>query len=105
MTTLAACSAGSPSRPARELGEDVLDVVARLADLEPLADADDRGEAVLVCRGDLGVHRLVGLGVVLAPLAVPDRDVGAAELGEQGAADLAGVGAARRAATGPARRS
>ena len=60
-----------PARPATpvegrvELGEDVLDVAARLADLEALADAEDRREPVPVGRLDLGVDDRVVLVVVL----------------------------------------
>jgi hypothetical protein len=63
-----------------------------LTDLKALAAAEDRRDAVPVGRLDLRVDDRVVLGVVLPALAVTDRDVGAAELGEEGPADLTGVG-------------
>src|SRR3954468_279948 len=78
---------------ALDLGEGVGDVVARLADVQLLADAQDRGEAVLVGGLDLGVDDLVGLRVVLTALGVADGHVCALQLGQHRAGDLAGVGA------------
>lgn len=44
-----------------------------------------------VGRCDLGADDFVGLGVVLASLAVTDDDVRAAELGQEGTGHLTGV--------------
>ena len=89
-----------------DLGEDVLDVLAGLADLEALADAEDRREAVPEGRLDLGVDDRRRVSPWYSRRSLwPTDDVGAAELGEEGPADLAGVGAARRARTGPGRRT
>ena len=82
----------------------MLDVVAGLANLELLADADDRGQLVLERRGGLRGDQGVVLGVIGAALGVPDDDVCATQLGEEGAADVAGVGAGVVLATRPARR-
>ena len=71
----------------------MLQVIVRLPDLERLADAEDRRDAVAVGGPHLRVHRGVVLVVVLAALGVPDHDVGAAELREHRARDVAGVGA------------
>ncbi|GAB4002419.1 hypothetical protein GCM10029992_40610 [Glycomyces albus] len=70
-------------------------VVARLADLERLADAQDRADAVVEGLADLGADEFVGLLVVLAALGVPHHHVGTAQLGQHGAGDLTGVGAGR----------
>src|SRR4051794_36129446 len=69
------------------------DLAALPAYVEPLPYAQDGNQPVAAAGPDLVVDDLVGLGVVLAPLAVPDHHVGAAELGEHGAGDVAGVGA------------
>jgi hypothetical protein len=69
------------------------DLATGLADVQALAAAEDRGDAVAVGGLDLVVDDGVGLGVVFAPLAVADRHVGAAELGEERPGDLPGVGA------------
>ena len=67
-------------------------MVAGLADLELLTDADDGNEVVLEggsrFRGDQGVVFVV----VGAALRMSDDGVGAAQLGQEGTADLAGVG-------------
>src|SRR6476659_5472215 len=78
-----------------QLRDDVLDLTALLAHVEPLAAAEDRRQAVGVCRLDLRVDHRVGLGVPFASLAVSHGDVGAPELGQEGARDVAGVGAGR----------
>src|SRR5690242_3549281 len=75
-----------------DLGERVRDVVARLPDVQLLADAQDRGQAMLESGLDLGVDDLVGLVVVLPALGVADRHVRALQLGQHRARDLAGVG-------------
>ncbi len=71
----------------------MFDVVACLAPLELLTDADDRRQLMPECGGRFGGHERVVLVVVGAPLRVADDDVRAAQLGQQGAADVAGVGA------------
>ena len=63
-----------------------------LADLDALADADDRGQPVLDGLLGLGVDQLVVLAVVLPTLGVADQDVPAAELGQHGRRDVTGVG-------------
>src|SRR6476619_6014200 len=78
-----------------QLRDDVLDLTALLAHVEPLAAAEDRRQAVGVCRLDLRVDHRVGLCVPFASLAVSPGDVGAPELGQEGARDVAGVGAVR----------
>src|SRR6478752_2248246 len=83
---------GHPVEVLAQLGDDVLDLAALLAHVESLAAAEDRRQAVGIGRLDLGVDDGVGLAVALAPLAVPDGDVRAAELGEEGARDVTGVG-------------
>ena len=75
MTTVADLLGGQPGQRAPQLLDVVLDVVAGLADLELLADADDRGQAVLERRGGLRGHQRVVLVVVGAALGVPDDDV------------------------------
>jgi hypothetical protein len=72
----------------------VLDVGARLPDLEPLADADDRGHAGRLGPLGLGADQRVVLRVVLPTLGVAYDDVGAAELASMAGGHLAGVGAA-----------
>ncbi len=90
-TILAMSSARQPGERALQLCDVVRDVVAGLADVEALADAHDRSQAVLERGLRLVAHDLVGLTVQRASLGVPDHDVGAAELGEHGTGDLAGV--------------
>ena len=52
------------------------DVRALAADVEALPDAQDRHQAVArSAASTLALTTLVGLGVVLAPLGVPDDDV------------------------------
>src|SRR5579884_440107 len=82
---------GKARERAVELGQRVRDVFARLADLQPIADAHDRAHAAAERRLGLGRDQFVGLAVVLAPLRVPDHDVRAAELGQHGRGDLSGV--------------
>ena len=85
---------GTPIQRAVELAQRVRDLVARSADVQTLADAQDRAPGRCGRRRlDLPVHDRVVLGVVLPPLGVPDDDVGAAELGQHDAGDVAGVGA------------
>ena len=93
MTAWPICSTDSPASEPAQLFDVVRDVVTGLADLEVLADADDRGEAVLERGRGLRRDQGVVLVVIGAPLGVPDDHVGAAQLGQEGAADLAGVGA------------
>ena len=70
----------------------MLNVLARLADVQGLTTADDRRHAGLDDLLGLGVDELVGLLVVLTTLGVADDNVAAAELGEHGARNLTGVG-------------
>ena len=80
MTACADLLGGQPGqRPAQHL-DVVLDVVTGLADLELLADADDRDEAVLERGGRLRGDQGVVLVVVRAALRVADDGVGAAQL-------------------------
>src|SRR5699024_3438558 len=84
---------GEALRPAAELGEGEGHVVAGLALLERLADAEDGGQAR--CEGGLhlGAGDLLVLAVVLAALGVADGDVGRAQGLQHRARDLARVGA------------
>lgn len=65
-----------------DLRKRVLDVFARLADLEALTDAHDRHDAGLDGLAGLGVDQRVDLPVVLTALGVPDDRIAAAEFGE-----------------------
>ena len=60
----------------------VLDLVAGLADLQPLAEAQHRDQPVPVGGVHLLGQQFVGLVVVLAALGVTDQHIGAAELGQ-----------------------
>jgi hypothetical protein len=71
----------------------VADVFTALADVQTLADADDRGDAVPERRRRLGGHQRVVLVVVRAALRVADHGERTAQLGQERPADLAGVGA------------
>ena len=86
-----ACSAGMSLRPPSSCASVYATWLPGLADVQALADAEDRGQAVLVGGLHLGVADLVGLGVVLAALGVADGHVGALQLGQHRAGDLAGV--------------
>src|SRR6478752_5756705 len=84
---------GEPVERAVELREREGHVLAGLAYVETLPDAHDRGHPGVERLVGLRVDQLVGLVVVHPALAVPDDDVGAAQLGQHGRGDLAGVGA------------
>jgi hypothetical protein len=66
---------------------------ALAADVEPLADAQDRDQPVPQRRLHLAVDHGVVLAVVLAPLRVAHRDVGAARACSAWPGHLTGVGA------------
>src|SRR5690606_8727798 len=82
---------GETRERALDLRERVGDLLARLADVQTLAHADDRGDALTHGGDDLLVDQRDRLAVVLAALGVADRDVAHAELGEHRRRDLAGV--------------
>src|SRR6266542_1209073 len=84
---------GEPVEGRVELRHRVRDVVTGLADVQALADAQDRRQPIGQGRLHLGVDDRVVLVVVRPPLRVPDHHVLAAELGQHPAGDVAGVGA------------
>src|SRR6266508_239282 len=84
---------GEPVEGRVELRHRVRDVVTGLADVQALADAQDRRQPIGQGRLHLGVDDRVVIVVVRPPLRVPDHHVLAAELGQHPAGDVAGVGA------------
>ena len=74
---------GAPGDAGVDLAEHLRLGRPRLALVERLADADDRGHPVLLDGRDLGGDHLVGLAEQLAPLAVAADDVLHVELGEE----------------------
>ena len=68
--------------------------VAAIALLLGLADAEDRQQAGLQRRGNLGLERPVGLPEQLAALGMPEDDAVHVELGQHRRGHLAGEGAA-----------
>src|SRR6266545_2633288 len=73
---------GEPVEGRVELRHRVRDVVTGLADVQALADAQDRRQPIGQGRLHLGVDDRVVLVVVRPPLRVPDHHVLAAELGQ-----------------------
>src|ERR1700735_835549 len=83
---------GHAAEPAVQLAEGVAELLPRLPHRQGLADAQHGRDAGPQGRLQLGVHHLVILAVVLAPLRMSDQHVPAAELGQHRAGYLAGIG-------------
>ena len=84
--------------------------LSRFPLFQPFPNANNRRKPVLERGGRAFKHRLVGLAEVLAPLAVTDDDVAAADRANHGGADFPGertfrfpVDVLRRYLNGPAR--
>src|SRR5205823_4546446 len=75
---------------AADLSLDDLEGPSRLTLRERLAHADDGRHSVRQGHAELLPHALIGLAEKLAPLAVPDDDVLAPDLGEHARRDLPG---------------
>ena len=82
MTSFAAFLAEMPLKRARALAAQHVFGQPGLALLQHLADADDGRETVLQRGFELAVDGVIGLVEVLAPLGVPDDDVGDANRGQ-----------------------